>query len=219
MIDPGLFGELGRRWEKVGRVETSLKGGAYDNELSRFRYDVTLRLGEKAAVVAPQRWLSWEASGAWRETLEEALRRQPGVSVGVRGIRDRRVAGAVEAVRLLHDPGCVLADAEELEAVSSGVSGEHPDAVVGLARGLGVGFCWQGFGADGVYDGVFNPCWQPLPGVAPQPLTDCHRYGNAPSRVLEDAELGRVLRTTYAVFTRLHGARGHRSAAFLAAHP
>ena len=195
VIDPGLFGELGRRWEKVGRVEISLKGGAYDNELSRFRYDVTLRLGEKAAVVAPQRWLSWEASGAWREALEEALRRQPGVSVGVRGIRDRRVAGAVEAVRLLHDPGCVLADAEELEAVSSGVSGEHPDAVVGLARGLGVGFCWQGFGADGVYDGVFNPCWQPLPGVAPQPLTDCHRYGNAPSRVLEDAELGRVLRT------------------------
>ena len=127
-------------------MESSLKAGAYDNELSRFRYDVTLRLGEKAAVVAPQRWLSWEASGAWRETLEEALRRQPGVSVGMRGIRDRRVAGAVEAVRLLHDPGCVLADAEELEAVSSGVSGEHPDAVVGLARGWGSGFAGKGLG-------------------------------------------------------------------------
>ena len=50
LVDPALFGELGRRWEKVGRVETSLKAGSYDNELSRFRYDVTMGLGEKEAV-------------------------------------------------------------------------------------------------------------------------------------------------------------------------
>ena len=81
-IDPGLFGELGRRWEKVGRVEPSLKGGAYDNELSRFRYDVTLRLGEKAAVVGRSGGCPGRASGAWRQTLEEALAAAAGVGGG-----------------------------------------------------------------------------------------------------------------------------------------
>ena len=28
LVDPALFGELGRRWEKVGRVESVAEGGA-----------------------------------------------------------------------------------------------------------------------------------------------------------------------------------------------
>ena len=120
LVDPALFDELGRRWEKVGRVETSLKAGSYDNELSRFRYDVTMGLGEKEAVVAPERWLSWDEAGAWRQRLEEALALQPGLAVGVRGIRDRRVAGAVEAVRLLQTPGNGLSDAGQLQEACAG---------------------------------------------------------------------------------------------------
>src|SRR5262249_13962185 len=57
LVDPALFDELGRRWSKVGRVRSGLKAGAYDNELSRFRYDVTLRIGPKEVVTAPERWV------------------------------------------------------------------------------------------------------------------------------------------------------------------
>src|SRR5205823_3618167 len=59
VIDPALFAELGRRWEKIGRVGVSLKQGAYDNELSRFRYDVTIGIGDKEAVAEPERWIDW----------------------------------------------------------------------------------------------------------------------------------------------------------------
>ena len=159
LVDPALFGELGRRWEKVGRVETSLKGGSYDNELSRFRYDVTMGLGEKEAVVAPERWLSWDEAGAWRQRLEEALALQPGLAVGVRGIRDRRVAGAVEAVRLLQAPDSGLSDAGQLQGACAGADGEDPHAVMQLARRLGVMFHWRGFGAEAVYEAIFNPRW------------------------------------------------------------
>ena len=69
VIDPALFSELGRRWEKVGRAEAALKAGHYDNELSRFRYDVTLRLGPKDVLVPPDRWLAWDDAGAWREAM------------------------------------------------------------------------------------------------------------------------------------------------------
>src|SRR5262249_62073044 len=104
VIDPALFGELARRWAKVGRADVALKAGAYDNELSRFRYDVTLKLGEKETVEAPARWLAWDAAGRWREDLAEALAQEPEAAVGLRGLRDRRVAPAGTAGPVLHQP-------------------------------------------------------------------------------------------------------------------
>ena len=68
---------------------------------------------------------------------------------------------------------------------------------MGLARRLGVDFCWRGFATDGVYDAVFNPRWrsvEAMEAVAEVPRGYYRRYGNAPSRGLEDLELGRVLR-------------------------
>ena len=47
VLDPVLFHEIGDRWQSVGRVTADLKAGDYDNELSRFRYDVTLHIGEQ----------------------------------------------------------------------------------------------------------------------------------------------------------------------------
>ena len=47
VIEARLFDELGKRWRKVGRVEKWLKSGVYDNELSRFRYDVVMRMGRR----------------------------------------------------------------------------------------------------------------------------------------------------------------------------
>src|SRR5580704_7158055 len=179
VVDPVLFDELGRCWEKVGRVEISLKGGVYDNELSRFRYDVTLGIGKKETVGAPKRWVSWDEAGEWREEVEKALKRAPGMAVGVRGIRDSRVAGTVEAVRLLKSTGASVSNAAELKAACREMGGEDPDGVMQLARRLGVGFCWQGFGSEGVYDGVFNSQWVELESVAYAPQANYRRYGNA----------------------------------------
>ena len=218
LVDPALFGELGRRWEKVGRVETSLKAGSYDNELSRFRYDVTMGLGEKEAVVAPERWLSWDEAGAWRQKLEEALALQPGLAVGVRGIRDRRVAGAVEAVRLLQTPGSGLSDAGQLQEACAGIYGEDPNAVMQLARRLGVMLCWRGFSAEGVNEAIFNPRWATLQNVADLP----RNYLPALRERAGTERWGRGARLGFAglpapVVARLHGARSNHGAAVLAA--
>ena len=60
VVDRGLFKELVRRWERLARVETSLKTGSYDNELSRFRYDVVMRVGKKKEEIKePGRWVNW----------------------------------------------------------------------------------------------------------------------------------------------------------------
>ena len=96
VVDAGLFGEMGQRWEKVGRVKAELKAGGYDNELSRFRYDVTLKLGNKERVEEVGSWVEWDEQGRWRRELAERLEESGrSVAVGVRGMRDGRSAGAV----------------------------------------------------------------------------------------------------------------------------
>ncbi|HEX6639742.1 MAG TPA: amino acid adenylation domain-containing protein, partial [Thermoanaerobaculia bacterium] len=176
VVAPAFFETL----EGIGRVELSLKAGAYDNELSRFRYDVTLHLGEREVVAPHERWLQWDAAGQWKRTLVQALEAQPDLPVGVRGLRDARVATAVEAVRLLRgDP-------------QEAAHGEDPDAVMQLARQLGVALAWQRFDADGIYDIVFNPSWTAAEPIA---LVDDAQLANVPRQSRENAELGLALKS------------------------
>ena len=208
-VDPALFDEIGRRWEKIGCVKTFLKAGAYDNELSRFRYDVTLSLGKKEVVVEPEQWLAWDEAGQWRIDLEESLVRQPGVAMGVRGLQHSRTAGIAEALRILNTDDSSVSNVGQLRTVCARVGGEHPDRVMEFAGRLGVEYCWQANGNAGVYDLVFNPRWERMhadntaavgtdvENSAEKNQEEAYRYfrrfGNEPAQS-DDADLGQVLR-------------------------
>ncbi len=193
LLDPRLFLDLARRWEKTGRSEVSLKAGAYDNELSRFRYDVIIALGTKEAIREPARWVKRDEAGTWREDLAGVLAAAPGESVGVRGICDGRVAGAVAASTLLASGGSELRNVAQLRAACAQVSGEDPDGVMDLARSVGVGLFWRGFGSNGVYEAIFNPQWQPAERLEDKPGEYYRQFTNDPSRTEVDNQLGWTL--------------------------
>src|SRR6185369_5732307 len=197
-VDARLFTMLAEQWPRVARVELQLKTGGYDNELSRFRYDVVLRVGpEKEAVAAPARWVAWDAAGAWQAAVREALTVAPAAAVGVRGLRDRRVAGAVVAARVLRQAGDTLGTVEAVRAACAAASGTDPETVAALARACGVAVSWQGFGADGVYDVVFNPIVEAQRRVRAEsagPAADAYQqYANAPVRRAGAGALGRAV--------------------------
>src|SRR5262249_13415794 len=189
VLDVRLFEEMGRRWEKVGRVERWLKSGAYDNELSRFRYDVVMEMGEKQEALEPERRVSWDEEGNWREEVEKAVGQEAGMAVGVRGIRDGRVASAVEAVRILRNGSSEVRDAGELRVVCEGIGGEDPDEVMEIGRRQGARMIWRGFGADGLYEAVFNPHWGKVEGLEEKGRGYYRQYGNAPARRRGEREL------------------------------
>jgi len=194
VIDPRLFTEVGRRWGKVGRVEVMPKAGAYDNELSRFRYDVTLSLKDKAMPATPGEWIAWDASGAWRDTVDRRLTTRPGEPVGVRGIRDRRVASSVEAVRALRAGDGATTVAHLRDVVDAAVTrdtSEDVNAILAWARERGLPLAWHPLDADGAYELIVNPSWESLPRTADQPHAFYRRYGNAPARNVGDAEFAR----------------------------
>jgi amino acid adenylation domain-containing protein len=194
LIDAELFAELGRSWKKVGRVKAGLKKGDYDNELSRFRYNVVLEIGEKEEIAAPDRWVDWDKDGAWRGRLEEMLALRPESGVGVRGIRDARTAWAVEAVRLIDGEASDVSNAVQLKELCAEVSGEDPNAVMQWAAHLGVEYCWRGFGKDGIYEAIFNPHWQRREIRTEPPRQSYRKFGNSPARNMAEGGLGQVLR-------------------------
>jgi len=193
VIDPALFEELARSWPGIARVETFLKDGHYDNELSRFRYDVTITVGEKEVLEAPAHWLDWDEAGGWRAAMDGALIAQTG-PVGLRGVPDARVAPWAAAVRLLDDPDRYITKISDLKAACTNLTKESPDSIVQFSELAHVGFVWQGFNADGIYDVVFRPNWklQDVPG-SEKSRVHYQQFANTPSRGLADAELGRSL--------------------------
>ncbi len=193
VVDPDLFLELGRRWERLGRVELTLKPGAYDNELSRFRYDVRLGVGDKQEPRAADYALHWDAGGTWRDALRERLTSEPALPVRVLGVPDARAATAVHTVRVLRDPPADVRTVADLRTTIAPPSGEDPDALMRLAATLGVGLDWQSFGADGIYDCVFNPAWSAVEPLPARAAADFQRHGNSPARAAVDADLALTL--------------------------
>ena len=61
LIDPAYFFALQRRFPRIGRVQVLAKGVQARNELTRFRYDAVIQVGETVAPGAPPIWRSWDA--------------------------------------------------------------------------------------------------------------------------------------------------------------
>jgi len=194
-VSAGFFSERVPRWPGVARVDLALKPGAYDNELSRFRYDVTIHAGEPQQLTAPDVRLDWDGQGRWRSALTVVLGQSPDCFVVVDGMPDRRALPYIEAVRRLGRADAGQGRAGELACVCTGLAGEDPEVVYQLAHRLDADLCWQGFGAEGRYAALFNPRWEnagttrdpvrkPVPG----------RDANTPYRRMNERELVQTLR-------------------------
>ena len=194
VLDSMLFVELGQHWAKVRRVHRSLKAGAYDNELIRFRYDVVLEIGDnKEDIKSPQKWVSWNEDSRWREEVTTVLSQKPGSSVGVRGVRDGRVAGAVKVADYFRTHAGRHVKAQELKAIYEESAGQDPDDLIRWAESLGAEPYWQNFGDDGVYELILNPQWRHASAKCAVPGSYYRRYGNAPAQTAAIAKLGPVL--------------------------
>ncbi|ADI12767.1 putative non-ribosomal synthetase (OzmL) [Streptomyces bingchenggensis BCW-1] len=167
LVHPEFFTTLRSGRPDLQRVEIQLRRGQYDNELTRYRYDAVLHLGEPAAsgdeaVVT----LDWPDSGGVEQVRRRLTEQRPGALV-VLGVPNARLAG-------------VNAKREELRRKDGGeIVGElirepvlDPDAHVdpevwwrlGEAVGYPVRVEWMPRTTDGSYAVVFSRAGtHPLP--------------------------------------------------------
>ncbi|MCE9575737.1 MAG: amino acid adenylation domain-containing protein [Deltaproteobacteria bacterium] len=96
VIDPRWFRGLADRHPAVSHVDVQVKRGRHDNELARFRYDVTIYLGERVAPLAPVR-RDFAATDTLDRLAAWLAAEVPATADGaeLRGVPDARVAAAV----------------------------------------------------------------------------------------------------------------------------
>jgi SAM-dependent methyltransferase len=117
-VDPEFFISLRRQLPQINRVEINLKRGRAHNELTCFRYDVVLHVGERLPKLECA-WLDWRDNGLSRERLLEILQKTQPAALGLTGIPNARVQRAVQATAILKStfrPGAVGALRRQLKA-------------------------------------------------------------------------------------------------------
>ena len=122
VVSPAFFHTLRARLPRLRAVRIEPKRGRYDNELSRFRYDVVLTFDEDAAGPEP-RWLDWGRDVPDLDALRRLLAGAWEPALGVRGIPNRRTLPHVLAAARLfgEDPPAAPAagvDPDDVRALS-----------------------------------------------------------------------------------------------------
>jgi len=161
VLAPSYFVGLAERTGRVGRVRITPKRGRSWNEMSRFRYQVALRVGgDETEPIRPE-WLDWRSEGLALEVIRRRLERERPAALGVAGVPNARVTQALRAVDLLAG-GRAGRDAGELrrrleEAAQSEDPGVDPDALWSMGEELGyrVELSWARQAGDGTLDAVF----------------------------------------------------------------
>ncbi len=180
LVDPALWPALRARFPALTRVETDWRRGHDGSEMTRFRYDATLRTAT-ATVVAPT---VRELRGGGPDVLGDAATLLASQPEGLRvvAVPNGRVAEAVAAVAALDRSGAPATLAKlrpEVAAAAREAGALDPEAfwALGERAGYRTAVSPSAHGGAGAFDVTFARPDRPL--ASPEP--DAPRADGAPS--------------------------------------
>jgi amino acid adenylation domain-containing protein/thioester reductase-like protein len=190
VISPDYFANLPSLFPQITRVDVTLRDGHYVNEMTRYRYDVTLHVGDTANI--PSRTIERN----WRQDRFELA-----------SLREQLAAADGKPLRLSDIPNGRLSEVHSRVAAALGGASEAPASWIdprdlkAVARGAGFELALLP-GRSGDSWSLDALCWRPgeKPDLSLHPARAMDRdtlgrYANVPA-VGEPAKasLGRVLR-------------------------
>ncbi len=186
VIAADFFDALQHRLSRIGRVATLLKRGRRVNEMSQYRYDVFLEIGDGPPLKDDAEVLDWSTAGLTVDRLRAYVSGARPTWLRVNGIPNRRLFESTTLVALLDSdraPGDVAGLRDQLRRLEPhGVDPEDLYAI-GDDTGLAVQVGWSANGRCDQFDALLFrdasnglPSF-PLAGVQPRPW---HDYANSP---------------------------------------
>ncbi|MFL5541818.1 MAG: condensation domain-containing protein, partial [Longimicrobiaceae bacterium] len=156
VVDPAFFLALQAHLPRIRRVDIHLKRGLLPNELSRFRYDVVLHVGEAAEPEEVPTGLDWKRGGMTVERLRQLLREERPERLRVTQIPNARMMDIL-AVREVLERDEAPATVGELRArlqQQPAPPAVHPEELWALAEELpySVSLRWSGGEVDGAFE-------------------------------------------------------------------
>ncbi|MEP0746908.1 non-ribosomal peptide synthetase [Coleofasciculus sp. FACHB-501] len=154
IIDPEFFRALKHEFSKISHVQIQPKPGKYQNELTKFRYDVILRVGAEVDCLQDFPWLNWQKQNPTlgiRQLLEET---NPEI-LGITGIPNARLLSEMKTLELLaeNDGGETVADLRKSLQESNTEDGIESEEI--LALGQDLSYCIHLNYSGNHYDAVF----------------------------------------------------------------
>ncbi|MEM7203276.1 MAG: amino acid adenylation domain-containing protein [Planctomycetota bacterium] len=164
VIDPRYFAWLQERLPKIGKVQVQLKRGAFQNELNKFRYDVTIHIGDQTTVPTATPTV---IDGQKDEVTLDAVRQSLGNGVELlcaSEVRNARVCRDVRAVAAFAKPtpssdGTAGAVEARIDAAAQTEgAGLNPEDLWQLGEELGydVDLRWAASLDEGRFDVAFH---------------------------------------------------------------
>ena len=158
VIAPEYFLALQRRYQQITRVEIRPKWGNSDNEMTRFRYNVTLFINSREQKPLEPRWLDWSAEGLTPDAMRDLL--QSGSEIlAIKGVVNARVEKDMAALARLADSDDSATAGDLREALSNTPArGIYPDQLRALAKELDydADISWAACRSDGSFDVLFR---------------------------------------------------------------
>jgi amino acid adenylation domain-containing protein/non-ribosomal peptide synthase protein (TIGR01720 family) len=165
-IDPAFFLALQHHFPQIDRVHIQPKRGQDWNELTKFRYDVTLYTNAATNSVSeliPVSWRDWQAEGWSLPKLCQCLEIQQPDWLAFTRVPNLRVLADVKTVDWLStdaglETGAGLKTVGDFRTTTGAVMGVDPEAIWNLSHTLpyDVDIHWASGRADGSYEVVFR---------------------------------------------------------------
>ena len=153
-IDPEFFWALQQHLPRIGSVEILLKRGRSDNELTRYRYDAVLHVGEFIRREADQT-IDWRNGENLLAKISACLARRHPTSIRITNIPNSRLGRDLATARLLDtsEDHRTVGDLRRVLDTST-VSGEDPENfwALGEAHGYATTISWTLGSNEGSFD-------------------------------------------------------------------
>lgn len=104
VLDPVFFLSLRERFPQIGVVQVLMKRGTAVNELTQFRYDVAIQLGDSSLDPPEIATLHWHQQQLTIEAVRKYLQEQQPTALRVVGVPDARLSEVMYIHQWLNDP-------------------------------------------------------------------------------------------------------------------
>jgi amino acid adenylation domain-containing protein/thioester reductase-like protein len=159
LVDPAFFSALRHHVPQIGRVEVQLKRGHHRNELTRFRYDVVLHIGEEDGSEAARQSIDWQEQNLTLSAVRTLLQKSSPLSVSLLHVPNARLQAEARAFHLLFaSEGPETANDLREALAHIGPAGVDPEQfwTVGQELGYEVEVRWSDSGRDDCFDVSFR---------------------------------------------------------------
>ncbi|MFV1966025.1 MAG: amino acid adenylation domain-containing protein, partial [Pirellulaceae bacterium] len=160
VIDPEFFHALKQRLPHISHVEVHLKRGRCSSELTKYRYDVLLYVGDSMPAEEEILWKDWREDAFSLPEVRRQLETGP-PRFGLAGVPNTRLQSDLAVYRWLSTTGEPKTVAELRETLNGTErEGVDPETLwdMGDEYGYDVQVTWSESPADGNCDVVFRRC-------------------------------------------------------------